>query len=193
MTKSKSGTSAQHMSNTDNWGTPRHLVELGRESLGGRIDLDPASNAYWNETIGAARIITAEQDGLTTPWNTGKAPITVFINPPGDKFGKLVPAFWRVLIENFRSGRIEHAYWVGFSLEQLPRLQTMNGHAMGVLDFPTMIPPHRECFLVQDPEGGLAKAATQPGHGNYVTFISSSSDAKRAFRRLAGRLGKVTG
>ncbi|MEI8167016.1 MAG: DNA N-6-adenine-methyltransferase [Chloroflexales bacterium] len=59
------------------WYTPAWCIAAVRHVLGS-IALDPASSELANRTVGASRIFTAADDGLTQRW---RAP-TVFLNPP---------------------------------------------------------------------------------------------------------------
>lgn len=61
---------------SDEWYTPRHVIEAARTVLGG-IDLDPASCATAQEVVQASTYYTKEQDGLSLPW-FGR----VWLNPP---------------------------------------------------------------------------------------------------------------
>ena len=51
----------------------------------GELHLDAASDEVANERVGAARIITVEQDGVNpaTAWGTMEEPLNVFLNAPG--------------------------------------------------------------------------------------------------------------
>ncbi|KAG2486023.1 hypothetical protein HYH03_015336 [Edaphochlamys debaryana] len=69
---------------SDYYSTPTHILAAVRKVFGGPIDLDPASDPHANEAVKAARIYTAEEDGLcpNNPWS-GK----VFIHPPSGVIG----------------------------------------------------------------------------------------------------------
>lgn len=61
---------------SDNWFTPKGLIEAAREVMGG-IDLDPASCPKANALIKATAFYTKKDDGLSKTWQ-GK----VWLNPP---------------------------------------------------------------------------------------------------------------
>ena len=61
---------------SDEWYTPAHIIKRVKRVLGD-IDLDPASCAIANMTVGAKKIYTREEDGLVQPWS-GR----IFHNPP---------------------------------------------------------------------------------------------------------------
>ena len=69
-----------HVSNNSGyceWYTPPEILDAAREVLGG-FDLDPASSEIANRTVRAARFFTAEDDGLTRDWPSGR----IWMNPP---------------------------------------------------------------------------------------------------------------
>jgi phage N-6-adenine-methyltransferase len=66
-----------HNSGDNEWYTPAPFVEAARTVMG-RFDLDPASSEIANRTVQAARIFTAEDDGLAQEWPVG----TIWMNPP---------------------------------------------------------------------------------------------------------------
>jgi phage N-6-adenine-methyltransferase len=69
-----------HVSNNsgnNEWYTPAPIIDAARVVLGG-FDLDPASSEIANRTVRAARIFTAEDDGLAQEWPVG----SIWINPP---------------------------------------------------------------------------------------------------------------
>jgi phage N-6-adenine-methyltransferase len=83
------------------WYTPRDYVEAARTVLD-KIDLDPASNALAQETVGAAEFYTAETDGLARPWR-GR----VWLNPPYR--GDLIARFVDKLLAEHEAGNVPEA------------------------------------------------------------------------------------
>ena len=92
-------------SGKDDWGTPAHIVEAARATMGG-IDLDPASCALANETVCATTYYTLEDDGLAQPWS-GR----VFLNPPYSETGQK-HRFIERLEHYYLSGDVEQAILV---------------------------------------------------------------------------------
>lgn len=64
-------------SGNNEWYTPPEYIEAARHVMGG-IDLDPATSEVANRTVQAAKIFTAEDNGLEQDW-----PIcSIWMNPP---------------------------------------------------------------------------------------------------------------
>jgi hypothetical protein len=180
------------------------IVEIARATLGS-IDLDPCTDSTWNARIGAWRILTASDDALNTPWVVGApAPgdahresalhaepswrCTALVNPPGEKTGALVAGFWRALTHYYRLGWISSAVWIGFSVEQLSRLQRV-GAPSHPLEYPTCIPSERVSYL--EPSGYPGE---QPGHASFITLLPDRARKKAQvdqFHRIARPLGAV--
>lgn len=71
----------QHSSESNEWYTPPAIVELASRSLGGSIDLDPASSSEANRVVKARRIFTVTDEALFRSWEAE----TIFVNPPGGR------------------------------------------------------------------------------------------------------------
>jgi len=181
---------ALHASGTSDWGTPPSVVGVARRVLGG-VDLDAASSAYWHRHSGvqARGFFSAEDSALdeSASWRErgqSRRP-RVFLNPPGDKRGELVKAFWRRLCAEWLAERIDSAVWVGFSLEQLVSLQMHDQRTPTPLEsqFGLAVPSSRLRFLRPDPAGGDPSAAAAPTHGNYIVHLPSHAASRRAVQR----------
>jgi ParB family chromosome partitioning protein len=100
---------------SNEWYTPHSYIQAVKEVLGG-IDLDPASCAEANQTVGARYFYDKEDDGLAQPWYR-----RVYLNPPYSLEGaargmepgrvkKAVMTYWiEKLIEEYRLGRVDQA------------------------------------------------------------------------------------
>ena len=204
---------AQHSAATDEHGTPPELVALAQRVLV-FIDLDPASSEEWNALVGAQRILTRETGGLRTPWFAGAprpdelgtdkrectsptasyktavfegAPSrgTVFLNPPGDKRGELVARFWCALAEYYRRGFVTSAVYVGFSVEQLARLQRVGAHSHP-LEHTTLIPRSRLGY--RDTPTTIGE---DPTHASFVTLLSDDVRQIETFAAYGRELGHI--
>lgn len=169
----------QHACATDQWGTPDEVLGLVRHVLG-PIDLDPCTTPEFNERVGALRIYT--QEALEQSWESR----SLFVNPPGGKQGKFskTALFWAKLMAECGEGRIGHAIWMGFSVEQLAVTQ---GYSMeDMLSFPLCIPRKRVKFVKPDGSSGDA-----PSHANVVVYVPGYIDRTREFRIAFRQLGAV--
>ena len=89
----------------DEWYTPPEIVEAARRALGGKIDLDPASNLHAQSTVLASRFYSKKDDGLAQPWK-GR----VFCNPPYSM--PLIEQFTEKLIAEFTADRTTAAIFL---------------------------------------------------------------------------------
>lgn len=171
----------QHLTNSNDHGTPRGIVELARKVLVG-IDLDPASTEAHNRTVRAKCIFTSREDGLVQPWR-GR----VFLNPPGGvikskeemarwKTRSRAVAWWRMLVEEYGAGRIYAAIFIGFNMEILATSQSTEW--MSVLDFPFCVPKKRIAFT-----------GKQPTHSNVVVYVGPKANLKK-FRSVFSEIGQ---
>jgi hypothetical protein len=193
---------AQHSMLSDDHGTPPEFVAIARAVLG-IVDLDPTSSEKWNRTICATRIITAEQNALVTPWFEGApAPSELvtdrrvapahhirgrtFCNFPNDKRGKLVARLWTTLVEYYFRGWVTCAVYVGFSVEQLSRLQRVGARAHPLV-WPTCIPRSRHNYL----DGDALELQEDAPHASFLTLLSRDRDQVERFTAFASELGTV--
>lgn len=88
-------------SGDNEWYTPPEFIEAARLVMGS-IDLDPASSEVANRTVGAERIYTAADDGLTLTW-AGR----VWMNPPYEK--GLIDRFAEKLRDEVKAGFVPQA------------------------------------------------------------------------------------
>ncbi len=202
MVATKKPKNAQHSADSAEHGTNPEIIALARAALG-EIDLDPASSPEWNELVGAKRIFTKETNGLTSPWWYGApdpsslrlephaAPenpswrFRVFLNPPGSKDGSLVARFWNTLELHYRWSWVTSAVWVGFSLEQLARLQRV-GAGSHPLHHTTIIPRDRQGY-----RDTPTHVDDQPTHASYITLLSDTPSEIQTFAALGAELGHV--
>lgn len=187
---------AQHSSATGVWGTARELVDLARATLG-RIDLDPFSDAAWNATIGADRILTERDDAFRCAW-FDNAPTaaqlldaswdaesfarepwrsTAIVNGPGDPTGDAIKRAWRLTEWHHRAGFLGGGcIWIAFNVGQLQTLQN-SGAPRSLLSFPLLITSSRVRY-VESP-------ATER------TRLAKLADVERKLRTATGARAKL--
>jgi transcriptional regulator with XRE-family HTH domain len=88
-------------SETDEWYTPKEIIESVLKVFGGQIDVDPCSNSSTDPIIPAELHFTKEDNGLSKPW-VGK----IYMNPP---YGREIKDWVLKLIEEKEKGNIEEA------------------------------------------------------------------------------------
>ena len=176
--------------------TPAPYVKAARLVLGA-IDLDPASCARANATVKAARYYTAKDDGLAQPW-CGR----VYLNPPGDRFGRLVKEFWRKACEHALFGGPDAAViWAGYSLGPIPRLEACEPFEDGTRcpgpgDWPWLFvgkgaPCATGSGRIKWINGETGEPGEQPGHGNYFCLLGGDDALRARFRERFGAFGRV--
>lgn len=155
----------------DSWGTPPQWIALAHDTMGG-IDLDPATNAKAQETVGAAKFFTKEDDGLSKKW-FGR----VWMNPPYSQ--PLVTKFAEKLVTEIEAGNVTQACVLVNNATDTKFLQNMLKHCAAAL-----FPSGRVSFLV--PETGEELSGTRQGQ----TFLYFGENVQR-FINLATGLGWV--
>ena len=164
--------SAQFLSLSPEHYTPGEFVEAARYVLG-RIDLDPASCELANRTVRADRFYSAEENGLIRSWRGN-----VFVNPPGDKTGRLVQSFWKRAYQHAKYGAV---IWVGFSLSQLQTLQRCGCEVPTA--FPHVIVRKRIKWIAPERENN------HPTHGNYFCLLGGDVVMRTRFKERFGEFG----
>lgn len=115
------------LSRTPEHYTPHWLLQCARDVMGD-IDLDPCTSLAAQRRVRARGFYTREDDGLSKGWALRVSdllePSRVFINPPGDRSGKLVQRFFAKLKVEIDAGAVIEAIWLAFNLSQLRTLQS---------------------------------------------------------------------
>lgn len=165
----------------DDWYTPRWVIALASEALGG-IDLDPFSSEKANETVMAARYFTALDDARTKSWRTGRKRNSaayknrVFMNPPYSR-GLCSEAVNKLLLE-IDNGNVTDAVVLVNNMTDTKWFRSMADKA------------DRYCFFTG--RIGFVNAAGQTVSGNtrgQVLFLFSKD--RRAISRFIKALRKA--
>ncbi|PNH02941.1 hypothetical protein TSOC_011058 [Tetrabaena socialis] len=96
-------------SRSNEWYTPDAFLALVRRMFApGGIDLDPCSSVAANTRVGAARIITSEEDGLHPRHEYAG---NVFANPPFGASGNrsTQSLFFERVVQEYEAGRVRQA------------------------------------------------------------------------------------
>lgn len=200
-------TTSRHSCTNPDWISPSWLVEAAREVMGS-IDLDPMSDVEAQTIVKATSYYTIEINGLMQPWYGN-----VFINPAG---GTVAEA-WTKLVATYHTPlpKMHQAIWIGYSLEQLQTLQSLEDVDSPLL-FPICVPKRRIPFventamraariqrLLEKGEApGASKAAQKtardiragkeppnsPSHANYICYLGLRV---ARFKRVFEKFGAV--
>lgn len=174
-------TLAQHSATTVEHYTPLEYIEAARSTMGGIIDLDPATTGLVNsQRVKAETYYNQELNGLDNEWHGN-----VFLNPPGGRVGRKSGAavWWDKLIEEYTSGRVRQAIFLGFSIEIMA---TSQDSKMWVGQFPFCIPRNRIEFVNEQFEKG-----TSPTHSNVVVYLPARIENVERFETNFSQFGKV--
>lgn len=90
-----------HNSGNNEWYTPPAFIQAAREAMGS-IQVDPASSAIANKTVGAETFYTIDDDGLVKPWRGN-----VWMNPPYAQ--PLVAQFSEAVADKYDKKEIKRA------------------------------------------------------------------------------------
>lgn len=150
------------------WYTPPEFVDMARRVMGA-IDLDPASSKEANETVGAARFFTQEDDGLAQEW-AGR----VWLNPPYSR--DLMPSFVDKLKQSYIRGDISEAILVSHNSTDTNWFHSLS-ETLAAICFPA----RRIKFYRGDHVAG-------PTNGQMFIYLG---DDVAAFKREFGDIGFV--
>lgn len=143
--------SVKHLHETNEHYTPLDVVGAVREVLG-TIDLDPASTSFVNKNRVKATDYFTREDGTATFEKSWKG--NVFLNPPGGKkmvvkgtgFNSNPVLFWAKLMHDWKSGSVNAAIFLGFTIEIIQTTQSVE--EFPALRFPFCVPRKRLNFAV---------------------------------------------
>lgn len=157
-----------HSSATNEHYTPIDIIEAARETMGG-IDLDPASTSSVNTHRVKATTYYGKRDGsLAREWH-GR----VFLNPPGgldiSTRKSNAAVWWAKLAEEYASGRVVEAIFVGFTLEILATSQDAR---VWLGDLPLCFPRARIAFWKETAPGEYKRGGS-PAHSNVIGYLPS--------------------
>lgn len=164
--------SSLHSSASNEWFTSSEIIDCVWDIMGG-IDLDPASCPEANEVVGAKRIYTIEDDGLSQPWKARR----LYMNPPFGKTGNTsnVKLWLDKLFGEYELGHTKEAI-------VLTNATPDSEWFRGLWDCWV-------CFLYQRVRFWRADGqAKQPTHGNVLAYLGP--DATKFAERLEG-MGRI--
>ena len=165
-------------SGNQEWYTPALIVEAARLVMG-TIDLDPASSPEANRTVRAARIYTANDDGLSHPW-AGR----VWLNHPYGRAAGHNDRWIAYLIAEYQAGRVSQAVaitWASTDTAWFARL----------MDYPICYTYGRPKFTQPARMMAGAPAKTAPPKGAAITYLGPQIARFVEVFETRSRVGRV--
>ena len=160
-----------HSAANADWGTPmllRRFVQAvlrPAAKMGGSIDLDYSTSAYWQTwwpdgdrpstyldgSLGKDVLVADDREAVCPSLYRGSG----FLNPAGLDGGTMVQKCWEIFEQDHATKKLGSGVWTGFSLEQTSSLQGItdrNPLTAGMEDLITTIVPSRRCRYLLHPE-----------------------------------------
>ncbi len=157
-------------SKSGEWQTPEWLVQSCKAALGGSITLDAAAT---DKNKLGTHWFTKERSALQNSWSfevMKQHRPTLFLNPPGEKTGKLIRDFWYHW--NNESQCFWSSVWVDFNLDHLRFIERVPRDCL-------IIPRKRMAFT--DPVTGLDRKGAQIG--GFIMFRGMYQNIENLFPR----------
>lgn len=166
----------QHSYADTNWYTPEKYITLVKEVLG-EIELDPASNEWANQIVGAKRFFSEEDDGLSQDWKCA----TLFMNPPGKtKNSRGASAWHEHLLRQYLQGN------VGEAIALIFKVATETKWFQAYLDYPICFVKGRIQFI--PPVGKYAKIKSGNYHGQAFVYLGRNVERFKSIFELIGKV-----
>lgn len=167
---------AMHSAASPDWGTPpvprRFAASVLRPAaMGGAIDLDYASSAYWQQwwddggyyadRPGAFLDGSKGRDVLVEADRRAAAPRlgSGYCNAPGLNGGDMAQQCWAIFEDDHRQEKLGSGFWMGYSIEHFGSFQNVgerNPLTCDADDLITTIVPSRRVHYVVPPEQLIA-------------------------------------
>ena len=164
------------MSESNEWYTPKPYIGAAREVMG-RIDCDPASDEFAQQTVQAKVFYTPENSGFKHRWH-GK----VWLNPPygrGDAH-KANQSMWaQRLIEQYQAGITEEAIL-------LVNSKTGDKWFQPLKNYPICFPDHRIDFYTRE---GVSTAS--PMSSAFIYFGANIGKFIEVFSKFGPVMGRL--
>ena len=165
-----------NQSESNEWYTPPEIIEAARQTMG-VIDLDPASSAKANETVGAGTFFAAVDDGLNMDW----CGAGIWVNPPyGKRDGESSQKLWvEKAISEYKSG---NAASICLLVNAVPG----NAWFAPLWDYVICFPARRIRFVDENGAQGA------PTHSNAIAYMGEDQEGFwRAFRGIGPVVSKI--
>ncbi len=185
----------QHASASAEWWTPPEIVDPARGLVEG-FELDPASCPLANGVIRAARIFTAEYDGLRQSWNAR----AVWCNPPSKKGENAAWEWWVHGAREWQRGHVGTLFFMVFNPSSF--FQVAQAHAL-IAKVPTPQQAVRVEFLrrvrylrateslpLPGVDGAEYERGDAPPHGSALLMLTDTIAMASRFVAAYAHLGE---